>query len=143
MEESISLDRNSQGKFKKNVNRLKRDIKVILFALPLYRIHSNLTIFQKGKVIVKEKRLKRQKNGKRVDRGVIYLGHIPHGFYENEMRDFFKQFGIVTRVKVCRSEKTGRSKSYGYVEFLHPEVAKIAAETMNNYLMFKRRLVGR
>lgn len=78
----------------------------------------------------------------KTDRGIIYLGHIPHGFYEEEMRSFFSQFGIVTRVKLCRSEKTGRSKGYGYVEFLHPEVAKIAAETMNNYLMFKRRVVG-
>lgn len=70
------------------------------------------------------------------------MGHIPHGFYEQEMREFFSQFGIVTRVKLCRSENSGRSKGYGYVEFLHTDVAKIAAETMNNYLMFKRRLVG-
>lgn len=90
-----------------------------------------------------------KKNGKKIsssrkkaDRGIIYVGHVPHGFYEQEMRAFFKQFGIVTRVKMCWSEKTGRSKGYGYVEFLHPEVAKIAAETMNNYLMCKRKLVG-
>ncbi|XP_066603325.1 MKI67 FHA domain-interacting nucleolar phosphoprotein-like [Prorops nasuta] len=73
-------------------------------------------------------------------RGVVYVGHIPHGFYEEEMKGFFSQFGKVTKVRVARSKKTGRSRSYGYVEFLRPEVAKIAAETMNNYLMFGRLL---
>lgn len=103
---------------------------------------SNLKILQEGEIVVKETRSKKGKSKTHADRGLIYLGHIPHGFYEKEMREFFAQFGIVTRVKLCRSPKTGRSKGYGYVEFLHTEVAKIAAETMNNYLMFKRRLVG-
>ncbi|KAJ8921425.1 hypothetical protein NQ315_003043 [Exocentrus adspersus] len=76
------------------------------------------------------------------NRGLIYIGHIPHGFYEAEMKKYFKQFGAVTNLKVCRSNQSGRSKGYGYIEFLHPDVAKIAAETMNNYLMFKKRVVA-
>ncbi|XP_053993961.1 MKI67 FHA domain-interacting nucleolar phosphoprotein-like [Hylaeus anthracinus] len=73
-------------------------------------------------------------------KGVVYLGHIPHGFYEEQMADYFKQFGRVTRVRVVRSRNTGRSRGYGYVEFLHSEVAKVAAESMNNYLMCGRLL---
>lgn len=38
--------------------------------------------------------------------------------------------------------QTGRSKGYAFIEFEHPEVAKIAAETMNNYLIFDRLLKG-
>jgi RNA recognition motif-containing protein len=38
---------------------------------------------------------------------VIYIGHIPHGFYEEQMRGFFSQFGIVTRVRLSRSKKVG------------------------------------
>ena len=34
--------------------------------------------------------------------------------------------------------QTGKSRGYGYIEFRDPEVAKIAAETMNNYLMCGR-----
>ena len=66
---------------------------------------------------------------------VIYVGHVPHGFYEAQMREYFGQFGDVTRVKVSRNKKTGRSKHYAFVEFKHPEVAAIVAESMNNYLL--------
>ena len=38
-------------------------------------------------------------------RGVIYVGHIPHGFFEQEMRGFFSQFGTVTRLRLARSRK--------------------------------------
>ncbi|EDQ92075.1 uncharacterized protein MONBRDRAFT_3397, partial [Monosiga brevicollis MX1] len=74
-------------------------------------------------------------------RGVVYIGHIPFGFYEQQMRSYFAQFGSVTRVRVSRSPKTGRPRGYAFVEFLEPEVAEIVAETMNNYLLFDRLLV--
>jgi RNA recognition motif-containing protein len=75
-------------------------------------------------------------------RGLVYVGHLPHGFYEEEIKGYFKQFGRVTNAKVCRSKKTGNSKGYGYVEFAYDDVAKVAAETMNNYLMFKKKIIG-
>lgn len=75
-----------------------------------------------------------------MERGLIYLSHIPKGFFENEIRRFFKQFGHVTNVRVLRSHNSGKSKGAAFVEFYDPDVAKIAAETMDNYLMFKRRL---
>ncbi|KAF2707027.1 RNA-binding domain-containing protein, partial [Pleomassaria siparia CBS 279.74] len=68
--------------------------------------------------------------------GVIYVGRIPHGFYESQMRAYFKQFGKVTRLRVSRNKKTGASKHYAFVEFASAEVADIVARTMNNYLMF-------
>ena len=40
-----------------------------------------------------------------MERGVIYLGNIPHGFFENDMRQFFRQFGNVTRIRLSRSKK--------------------------------------
>lgn len=72
------------------------------------------------------------------DRGVVYLGHIPHGFYEEEMKAFFGQFGHVTRLRLVRSNKTGNSRGYAFVEFRFTEVAQVVAETMNNYLMRNR-----
>lgn len=70
--------------------------------------------------------------------GVIYVGHLPRGLFEPQLRAYFQQFGKVLRVKVSRSKKTGGSKGYGFVEFECDEVAKIVAETMNNYLMGER-----
>ena len=36
--------------------------------------------------------------------------------------------------------QTGKCKGFGFVEFECDEVAKIAAQTMNNYLMFNKLL---
>merc|ERR1712218_210061 len=72
------------------------------------------------------------------DRGLIYISHVPHGFYEKQMREFFSQFGTVTNLRLGRSRKTGRSKGFAFVEFKYQEVAKIAADSMNNYLMFDK-----
>ncbi|KAH0543815.1 hypothetical protein FGG08_001854 [Glutinoglossum americanum] len=68
--------------------------------------------------------------------GVVYVGRIPHGFYEREMRSYFTQFGGILRLRLSRNKKTGRSKHYAFVEFASSEVARIVAETMDNYLMF-------
>lgn len=43
------------------------------------------------------------------ERGVVYLSHIPHGFYEEEMKSYFSQFGTVTRLKLYRSKKVRMS----------------------------------
>ena len=66
---------------------------------------------------------------------VLYVGSLPHGFYETQMRSYFGQFGDVLRVKVSRNKKTGKSKHYAFVEFKHAEVAAIVAESMDNYLL--------
>ena len=68
---------------------------------------------------------------------VLYIGHVPHGFYEDQMRAYFGQFGDVTRLRLSRNKKTGKSKHYAYCEFKHPEVAAIVAESMDNYLLFE------
>lgn len=45
--------------------------------------------------------------------GIVYIGHIPHGFYEEAMNGFFSQFGDVVRVRVSRSKKSTRCKVSG------------------------------
>ncbi|XP_071477411.1 uncharacterized protein [Diadema antillarum] len=74
------------------------------------------------------------------DSGVVYISHIPHGFYEPQMRKFFSQFGHIKRLRLSRSKKSGRSKGYAYIEFEFSEVAKVVAETMHNYLMYQKLL---
>ncbi|XP_067301193.1 MKI67 FHA domain-interacting nucleolar phosphoprotein [Pseudorasbora parva] len=81
---------------------------------------------------------KRPQTGQSLAPGVLYVGHLPRGLCEPQLKSYFQQFGKVTRLRVSRSKKTGASKGYGYVEFECDEVAKIVAETMNNYLMGER-----
>jgi nucleolar protein 15 len=71
---------------------------------------------------------------------VLYIGRIPHGFYEKEMEAYFGQFGTVKRLRIARNKKTGKSRHFGYIEFESPEVAKIVADTMHNYLLFEHLL---
>ena len=73
-------------------------------------------------------------------RAVLYVGHLPKGFNETELKNFFQQFGHVTKLRVSRSVKTGRSKGYAFLEFAERKVAEIAAKAMNNYLIFGRQL---
>ncbi|KAI4384364.1 hypothetical protein MLD38_002531 [Melastoma candidum] len=71
---------------------------------------------------------------------VLYIGRIPHGFYEEEIEGFFGQFGKVRRLRIARNKKTGKSKHFGFIQFESPEVAKIVADTMHNYLLYEHLL---
>ena len=56
------------------------------------------------------------------------------------MRAYFSQFGDITRLRLSRNRLTGRSKHYAFIEFASTTVAKIVAETMDNYLMYSHIL---
>lgn len=68
--------------------------------------------------------------------GVIYIGRIPHGFYEHEMRNYFSQFGHIKKLILSRNKKTGASKHFAFIEFAEASTADIVAKTMDNYLLF-------
>ncbi|KAG7258217.1 hypothetical protein CRUP_014293 [Coryphaenoides rupestris] len=70
--------------------------------------------------------------------GVVYVAHLPTSLGEKELMIYFQQFGNILRLRLARSKKTGNSKGYAFMEFECDEVAKIVAETMNNYLMRER-----
>ncbi|CAB3403124.1 unnamed protein product [Caenorhabditis bovis] len=86
---------------------------------------------------------RKKKAGKKRYLWVIKLSRIPFGFFERELLGYFRQFGTVIRVRVARSKKTGNHKGWAFVGFDNKEVAEIAAESMNGYLMFRQQLVVR
>jgi len=96
----------------------------------------------------KENLSKKQRSGKPTQKrsaitskqGVVYLGHIPHGFYETEMKGFFAQFGEVKQLRLSRSTKTGRSRGYAFIQFESAEVASIVQKAMNNYILCDKLL---
>ncbi|GAA5935599.1 uncharacterized protein JCM15063_001750 [Sporobolomyces koalae] len=85
-----------------------------------------------------EAKAERKKNAKT---GTIYLGRIPQGFHEAEMKSYFSQFGEVTRLRLSRNKQTGASKHYAFIEFQYASVAAIVQETMDNYLLSGHILV--
>jgi nucleolar protein 15 len=52
------------------------------------------------------------------------------------MKAYFSQFGEITKLRLSRNRLTGRSKHYAFIEFSSTTVAKIVADTMDNYLMY-------
>ncbi|KAF9223534.1 RNA-binding domain-containing protein [Gyrodon lividus] len=82
-----------------------------------------------------QKKLEMAKRQPKQARGVISISRLPHGFYEDQLRAYFSQFGEVLRLRVSRNKKTGKSKHYAFLEFDSLSVAQIVAETMNNYLL--------
>jgi nucleolar protein 15 len=77
-----------------------------------------------------------------IQEGVVYVGHLPHGFMEEELKSYFSQYGDVLGVKAARSKKTARAKGYAFIQFRYPEVAKIVSDTMNGYLLLGKVLVS-
>ncbi|KAJ6224848.1 hypothetical protein RDWZM_003393 [Blomia tropicalis] len=86
--------------------------------------------------VIVEAQTRKTKFYKNSQKKPIFTKNPTDWFYEKQMMGYFSQFGRVTRLKIARSAKTGNPKGYGFIEFEFEDVAKIAAETMNNYLMF-------
>jgi nucleolar protein 15 len=57
------------------------------------------------------------------------------------MHSYFSQFGTITRLRLARNRRTGKSKHFAYVEFVSKDVAEVVAETMDGYLIPPHRLV--
>ncbi|SAM04420.1 hypothetical protein [Absidia glauca] len=71
--------------------------------------------------------------------GWVYVGRIPDAFNESDMKKYFEQFGDIVNLRISRNRR-GRSRHYGFIEFLAQDVAEIVAETMHNYLLDGRLL---
>ncbi|OTA96706.1 hypothetical protein M434DRAFT_392643 [Hypoxylon sp. CO27-5] len=93
-----------------------------------------------GKIPKESKELLKSSKSGGDERGVVYIGRLPHGFYEHEMRSYFSQFGKIERLRMSRNKKTGASKHFAFIEFASAPVAEIVAKTMDNYLLFGRVL---
>ncbi|KAH7149862.1 hypothetical protein B0J13DRAFT_673639 [Dactylonectria estremocensis] len=89
-----------------------------------------------GKIPKVSKQVEKAAKESNQNTGVIYIGRIPHGFYEHEMRQYFEQFGTINKLRLSRNKKTGASKHFAFVEFAEATTAEIVAKTMNNYLLF-------
>jgi ATP-dependent DNA helicase RecG len=70
----------------------------------------------------------------------IYVTNIPYDTNENELIDFFKQFGDVVSVKIPRHFQTKHIRGFAYIEYGNPSDAANAIDNSSKYEL-KGRLI--
>lgn len=60
----------------------------------------------------------------------IYVGNLPLGWGEEDLRSLFARFGEIERVLIITDPDTGQSRGFGFVEMEH-EAATTAIEALD------------
>ncbi|XP_062112750.1 heterogeneous nuclear ribonucleoprotein Q [Humulus lupulus] len=61
----------------------------------------------------------------------VYLGGIPYGASEDDLRAFCESVGEVTEVRIMKGKDSGEAKGYAFVTFRTKEFASKAIEELN------------
>lgn len=69
----------------------------------------------------------------------IYVGNLPWGTTEDDLRRSFGQYGQVQSAKIIMDRETGRSRGFGFVE-MEDDAADQAIQALNGTDMGGRSL---
>ena len=61
----------------------------------------------------------------------IYVGNIPFGSSEQDVRDLFAEYGEVERVYLPQDRETGRPRGFGFVEMRNDDEGRKAIEGLD------------
>jgi RNA recognition motif-containing protein len=61
----------------------------------------------------------------------MYVGNLPHGVNEDELRSLFTEFGEVASVNIIKDRFSGQSKGFGFVEMPNNSEADKAIKALN------------
>ncbi|XP_038905827.1 polyadenylate-binding protein 7 [Benincasa hispida] len=70
----------------------------------------------------------------------LYVGDLHPDVTDGQLFDAFSGFKSLASVRICRDSSTGRSLSYGYVNFISPQDATNAMEVMNHSMLNGRAI---
>ncbi|KAL0555410.1 hypothetical protein IC582_009355 [Cucumis melo] len=70
----------------------------------------------------------------------LYVGDLHPDVTDGQLFDAFSGFKSLASVRICRDSSTGRSLSYGYVNFISPQDATNAIEVMNHSMLNGRAI---
>lgn len=70
----------------------------------------------------------------------LYVGNIPWSTKENDLQEFFSEFGEVFECRIITERATGRSRGYGFVEVNEEHLDEILEKT-NGIELEGRKLV--
>ena len=61
----------------------------------------------------------------------IYVGNLPHGVSEEEIKEMFTKYGEVASVKLVKDRFSGMSKGFGFVEMPNNSEADQVIKALN------------
>jgi RNA recognition motif-containing protein len=70
----------------------------------------------------------------------IYVGNLPYGMTEDELRELFSSHGTVSNVSIIKDKFSGQSKGFGFVDMTGQTEAEAAIRTLNGHTIDGRAL---
>ncbi len=71
----------------------------------------------------------------------IFIGSLPFAVRDEELKQIFEEYGVVSSARVITDKFTGRSKGFGFVEMEDEAIAKKAIEELNGAELSGRTIV--
>ncbi len=71
----------------------------------------------------------------------LYVGNLPFGASEEDLRKLFSEAGTVQSVKIVTDSYSGRSRGFGFVEMTSQEEAQKAISLVNGKSLMDRTLI--
>jgi RNA recognition motif-containing protein len=71
----------------------------------------------------------------------LYVGNLPFGASEEDLRKLFSEAGAVQSVKIVTDSYSGRSRGFGFVEMTSQEEAEKAISLVNGKTLMDRALI--
>lgn len=70
----------------------------------------------------------------------IYVGNLPYGISEDELRDIFSEYGEVSSANIITDKSSGRSKGFGFIEMSDNSEADKAIKALNESTIKGRQI---
>jgi len=71
----------------------------------------------------------------------LYVGNLPFGASEEDLRKLFSEAGAVQSVKIVTDSYSGRSRGFGFVEMASQVEAEKAISVVNGNTFMDRTLI--
>ena len=65
----------------------------------------------------------------------IYVGNLPHGVSEEELREIFSKYGEVASVSLIKDRFSGQPKGFGFVEMPSNSEADQVIKALNKSML--------
>jgi RNA recognition motif-containing protein len=71
----------------------------------------------------------------------LYVGNLPYGISENELKNLFTPYGQVKSVKIIKDNYSNQSKGFGFVEMGSNTEGQTAMQELNEKSVQDRRII--